>query len=149
RGAALVLMHTRGRSREMYEHAHYENVARDVARELLRSVERAIGHGISWDRLILDPGLGFAKQATHSFSALAALEDLAALGRPLLVGPSRKSFLSMAAGPRAPADRDWATAAAVTAAILGGAHLVRVHRVADMVDVVGVADAIRDHAPRS
>jgi dihydropteroate synthase len=71
---------------------------------------------------------------------------LAALGRPLLVGPSRKSFLTMATGRQPAADRDWATAAAATAAVLGGAHIVRLHRVADMVDVLRVADAVRDHA---
>ena len=68
---------------------------------------------------------------------------MAALGRPLLVGASRKSFLTSAAGPLAPVERDWPTAAAVTAAILGGAHIVRVHRVEEMVQVARVADAIR------
>ena len=75
--------------------------------------------GIGWDRLILDPGLGFAKRPEHSFAVLAATSRLAALGRPLLVGPSRKSFLTAATGPLPAADRDWATAAAVTAAVLG------------------------------
>lgn len=146
RGAALVLMHTRGRSRDMYGKAQYGDVTTDVARELQRSIERAIGHGVRWDRLVIDPGLGFAKQAVHSFEALAATDRFASLGRPVLVGPSRKSFLTSATGAR-PADaRDWATAAAVTAAVLGGAHIVRVHRVPEMVDVVRVADAIRDHA---
>jgi dihydropteroate synthase len=149
RGAALVLMHTRGRSGDMYKHASYDDVTADVTRELQRSVERAIGHGIGWNRLILDPGLGFAKQAAHSFTALAELNRFAALGRPLLVGPSRKSFLASAAGSSAPGDRDWATAAAVTAAVMAGAHIVRVHRVAEMVQVVRVADAVRNahHAP--
>jgi dihydropteroate synthase len=143
RGAALVLMHTRGRSREMYQRATYQNVADEIARELSRAVERAIGAGVAWDRLLLDPGLGFAKRAEHSFEALAELPQLSRLGRPLLVGPSRKSFLTAAVGPRAAEDRDWATAAATTAAVLGGAHIVRVHRVAEMVQVVRVADAVR------
>ena len=143
RRAALVLMHTRGRPREMYHEARYSDVVAEVGRELQRRVERAIGAGVTWDRLIVDPGLGFAKQAAHSFTALAALDTLAGLGRPLLVGPSRKSFLTLAAGARPAAERDWATAAAVTAAVLAGAHIVRVHRVAEMVQVVKVADAIR------
>jgi dihydropteroate synthase len=143
RGAAVVLMHTRGRSGDMYAEAQYGDVAAEVARELQRSVERAIGHGVPWDQIVLDPGLGFAKKAAHSFDALASLDRLAMLGRPLLVGPSRKSFLTSAAGARPAADRDWATAAAVSAAVLGGAHIVRVHRVAEMVQVVRVADAIR------
>ncbi len=147
RGAALVLMHTRGRSRDMYVEARYDDVASEVTRELQRSMERAVGLGVRWDGLMIDPGLGFAKQAAHSFAALAALERFAGLGRPLLVGPSRKSFLTAAAGPQPAAERDWATAAAVTAAVLGGAHIVRVHRVAEMVQVVRVTDAIRTSAP--
>jgi dihydropteroate synthase len=146
RGAALVLMHTRGRSGAMYELATYDDATGEVARELQRAVERAVGAGVDWGRLVLDPGLGFAKRAEHSFSVLAGLWRLASLGRPLLVGPSRKSFLTAAAGPHEAADRDWATAAAVTAAVLGGAHIVRVHRVAEMAQVVRVADAIRDAA---
>jgi dihydropteroate synthase len=149
RGAALVLMHTRGRSRDMYHEAHYSDVATDVTRELQRSVERAVGCGIALDRLIVDPGLGFAKRAQHSLIALAQTERFAALGRPLLVGPSRKSFLTAATGDRAVSDREWATAAAVTAAVLAGAHIVRVHSVPEMVDVVRVADAIRDHAQQA
>ena len=145
-GAALVLMHTRGRSRDMYVEARYNDVAREVAEELQHSIERAINHGVSWDHLVIDPGLGFAKQAAHSFAALASLETFAALGRPVLAGPSRKSFLTAAAGKRPAAERDWATAAAVTAAVLGGAHIVRVHRVREMLEVVRVADAIRTHA---
>jgi dihydropteroate synthase len=142
-GAALVLMHTRGRSRDMYLEARYDDVVSDVARELQRSMERAIDHGVAFDRLVIDPGLGFAKTAEHSMTALARLGSFAALGRPLLSGPSRKSFLTSATGPLLPDDRDWATAAAVTASVLAGAHIVRVHRVREMVQVVRVADALR------
>jgi dihydropteroate synthase len=146
RRAALVLMHTRGRSRDMYRQARYDDVVGDVARELQRGVERAIGYGIRLDRLIIDPGLGFAKQAAHSLEALAKLAGFADLGRPVLAGPSRKSFLTAATGARAAAERDWATAAAVTTAVLSGAHIVRVHRVKEMADVVRVADGVRHAA---
>lgn len=149
RGAALVLMHTRGRSGDMYRQATYDDVVVDVTRELQRSVERAIGCGVGWDRIVVDPGLGFAKRAEHSYSALAALDRFAALGRPLLVGASRKSFLAAAApgvSTSAGPERDWATAAAVTVAVMAGAHIVRVHRVSEMVQVVRVADAIRNRA---
>jgi dihydropteroate synthase len=146
RGAAVVLMHTRGRSRRMYDEARYVDVVHDVGRDLQRSVERAVGRGVAWDRLILDPGLGFAKKAVHSMTALAHLDAFAALGRPILSGPSRKSFLTSAIGAAAPAERDWATTAAVTASVLAGAHIVRVHRVAAMVHVVRVADALRQAA---
>jgi dihydropteroate synthase len=146
RGAALVLMHTRGRSRDMYGEAQYTDVVREVASELQRSVERAIGRGVAWDRLVIDPGFGFAKKAADSMTVLAHLDDFAALGRPVLAGPSRKSFLTSATGALAAADRDWATAAAVTASVLAGAHIVRVHRVAEMTQVVRVADALRANA---
>jgi dihydropteroate synthase len=135
----------RGRPSDMYAHAGYDDVATDVARDLTRAVERAISRGVAWDRLILDPGLGFAKRAAASAAALAGLRTLASLGRPLLVGPSRKSFLTAAVGDVPAPERDWATAAAVTAAALGGAHIVRVHAVPEMVQVVRVADMIRGH----
>ena len=143
RRAALVLMHMRGRPSDMYQQARYDDVVIDVGRELQRRIERALGNGVAWDRLIVDPGLGFAKRAEHSLAVLARLETIAGLGRPLLVGPSRKSFLTQPTGSIPPAERDWATAGAVTAAVLGGAHIVRVHRVAEMAQVVKVADAVR------
>jgi dihydropteroate synthase len=147
RGAALVLMHTRGRSRDMYIEARYDDVVSEVSRELQRSVERAVGAGVSWERIVIDPGLGFAKQASHSMTALAATDRFASLGRPILVGASRKSFLTSATGPLPAPERDWATSAAVTASVLGGAHIVRVHRVREMIHVVRVADAIRNAVP--
>jgi dihydropteroate synthase len=142
-GAGLILMHARGRSRDMYKEAHYTSVSAEVGSELRASLERALAAGARRDSLVIDPGLGFAKRPEHSYAALASLPEFAALGRPLLVGPSRKSFLSAAIGERAPGGRDMATAAAVTAAVLLGAHIVRVHNVPDMVDVVRVADAVR------
>ena len=147
--AAVVLMHNRGRSREMYREALYEDAAAEVVRELGERLDAAVAAGIPADRIVLDPGLGFAKRAEHSFDVLAGLELLAALGRPVLVGPSRKSYLKAAIGEREPADRDWATAAAVTAAVLHGAHIVRVHSVGPMVEVVKTADAIRAAADRT
>jgi dihydropteroate synthase len=90
--------------------------------------------------------VGFAKRTPHSYGVLARLSELgAALDRPLLVGASRKSFLREATGGRPAPERDWATAAAVTAAVLGGAHIVRVHAVAEMLQVVRAAEEIRRH----
>jgi len=146
RGCPVMLMHTRGRPAEMYAQADYQDVAREVSSDLARSVERAIAFGVARDRIFVDPGLGFAKRAEHSLIALAQIDRLAALGFPIVVGPSRKSFLAATAGARDPQDRDWPTAAAVTAAVLGGAHVVRVHRVDRMVPVVRMADAIRGAA---
>lgn len=142
-GAALVLMHTRGRSREMYEKAVYADVVREVIEELGAAIDRATRAGVDRAQIVVDPGFGFAKRADHSFGLLARLERLTELDRPILSGPSRKSFLKVALGERMPADREWGTAAAVTASVLFGAHIVRVHGVREMVDVVRVADGIR------
>ena len=141
---ALVLMHSRGQSSDMYAEARYRDVVEEVTSELGVSIERAAAAGIGPDRLILDPGIGFAKRAAHSYGLLARLPEVAArLHRPLLVGPSRKSFMNDALGRRPPLERDWGTAAAVTAAVLAGVHIVRVHAVDQMVQVVRVAEQIR------
>jgi dihydropteroate synthase len=142
RRAAVVLMHTRGRSAAMYAEAHYADVVSDVTRELGARVQAAEAAGIARDRIIVDPGLGFAKQASHTLAMLAGLEALQALERPVLSGPSRKSFLEAGLGHVPPDRRVWGTAAAVTASILGGAHIVRVHDVREMAEVARVADAI-------
>lgn len=142
-GAALVLMHTRGRSKTMYQLANYEHVVDEVRDELEQAIGGATSAGVSRDAIILDPGFGFAKLAEHSYTLLALLPQLAELDRPILSGPSRKSFLKVALGDRAPADREWGTAAAVAASVLLGAHIVRVHGVTNMVDVVRVTDRLR------
>jgi dihydropteroate synthase len=145
-GAALVLMHMRGTPATMASHAEYRDVVQEVTRELRESVSLAAAAGIAAAGVILDPGIGFAKRPAHSYGVLARLPELAsALGRPLLVGPSRKSFLTAALGNRPAVERDWGTAAAVTAAVLAGAHIVRVHAVAEMSQVVRVAEEIRRH----
>lgn len=142
-GAAVVLMHNRGRSDDMYRHADYENAPIEIAAELRLALARAGDAGIPLESTILDPGLGFAKRAGHSYAALAHLSTLAALDRPILSGPSRKSFLTEALGDTPPSAREWGTAAAVAASVLLGAHIVRVHGVEAMRDVVRVADRIR------
>jgi dihydropteroate synthase len=148
-GAALILMHTRGRSRGMYELATYEHAPQDVARELQQAIDRAAAAGVARESIVIDPGFGFAKRAEHSIAVLAHLDTLAALDRPILSGPSRKSFLKLAIGEQPPGDREWATAAAITASVLFGAHIVRVHGVREMIDVVRVADLIRDARMKS
>ncbi len=147
--AGLVLMHTRGRPAEMYAQASYGDVIEDVAAELRAGIERALAAGVAHECLVIDPGIGFAKRAAHSLTLLARLDDpaLVALDCPVLSGPSRKSFLLAALGDCQPAGRDWGTAAAITASILHGAHIVRVHAVREMVQVARVADAILAAAP--
>jgi dihydropteroate synthase len=144
--APLILMHTRGRSRDMYQQATYDDVVDEVIDELGQSIAFAVGAGVPREQLLVDPGLGFAKEPAHSYEALARLERFSELNRPLVVGASRKGFLTRPLGHDVPAaDRDWATAAAVAASIAGGAHIVRVHAVREMRHVVRVADEIRKY----
>jgi dihydropteroate synthase len=143
RRAAVVLMHNRGRSADMYAQAEYADVAGEIVRDLRARIREAEAAGIPRDAIIVDPGLGFAKRAKHTFEALANLSSLAALERPVLCGPSRKSFLRAALGDVPARERLWGSAAAVTAAVLLGAHIIRVHDVTEMVQVVRVADRIR------
>jgi len=143
RHVPAILMHTRGRPENMYAHAEYGDVVADVIADLKKAIARAEDYGVSRERMIVDPGVGFAKRGNQSLQVLAGLGRFLELGRPLLVGPSRKSFMAAATGPLAPEDRDWATAAAVTAAILGGAHIVRVHAVDKLIHTIRVADALR------
>ena len=141
--AALILMHNRGRSREMYERAVYTDVVVEVRSELEQAINRALAGGVRREAIVLDPGFGFAKRPEHSFALLANLPALSVLDRPLLSGPSRKSFLKAALGERLPADREWGTAAAVATSIALGCHIIRVHNVPAMVDVVRVAERLR------
>ena len=144
--AALVLMHTRGRSRDMYKEAVYHEVVDEVLDELRESMAFATGAGVALERIIIDPGLGFAKEPAHTYEVLARLDEFSELGRPLLVGPSRKRFLNRPLGADVPAAaREWATAAAVAAAVFAGAHIVRVHAVREMAQVARVSDEIRKY----
>ena len=146
RGGAIVLTHTRGRPKTMYADAIYDDVLSEVGAELKASVALAQEAGVAVERILVDPGLGFAKRPEHSYRVLAGVSELAeALARPVLIGPSRKSFMLHALDARPAAERDWGTAAAVTAAVLAGAHIVRVHAVKEMVQVVRVAEEIRRH----
>ena len=145
RGCPAVLMHLRGGFGEMHRAPAYGDVMGEVVGELALAVARAEAKGVPRDRLILDPGIGFSKDAGHSLEALRRLPEMAALDRPILVGPSRKSFIGRVLG-RPPEGWLMGTAAAVAAAVLFGAHVVRVHDVAAMADVVRVCDAIRGDA---
>ena len=146
-GVPIVLMHTRGRSRDMYKQAVYSEVVDEVLDEVRESIAFAAGAGIPKEHMLVDPGLGFAKETPHSYEVLARLHQFAELGRPVVVGPSRKTFLTRPLARRDPdaAARDWATTAAVTAAVLCGAHIVRVHAVRELAEVVRVADEIRKY----
>jgi len=141
RGVPAVLMHMRGSFEDMHRHPAYRDVGAEVAAELREALERATSAGVSRDALIVDPGLGFSKSADHTLEALSRLDALGVLDRPILVGPSRKSFIGRVLD-RPVEERIFGTAAAVAAAVLGGAHVVRVHDVQPMVDVARVCDAV-------
>jgi len=144
--APIILMHTRGRSRDMYKQAVYSEVVDEVLDELRESIAFAGGAGIPKESVLVDPGLGFAKEPVHNYEVLGRLGEFGDLGRPLVAGPSRKGFLTKPLPKELSAsERDWPTAAAVTAAVLAGAHIVRVHAVREMTSVVRVADEIRKY----
>ncbi len=142
----VILMHMRGVPRTMQKGPFARDALRDVLSGLRTALARARRAGLAKRQIILDPGIGFGKSFRQNYELLARLPKLATLGCPLLVGPSRKTFigatLAGAAAPAPPEERVWGTAATVAAAILGGAHIVRVHDVAEMVQVARVADAI-------
>ena len=146
RGAALVLVHMRGSPRSMHKGPFARDVIRDIAQGLRASIAGARRAGISESKLLLDPGIGFGKNYKQNFETLARLPELARLGCPLVVGASRKMFIGWALGDKRqvwPAEkRQWGTAAAVTTAILNGAHIVRVHDVSEMAQIARVADSV-------
>jgi dihydropteroate synthase len=145
RGVPAVLMHLRGTFSTMHREPRYRDVMGEVTAELGEALARAEQAGIRRDQTIVDPGLGFAKDAGHTLEVLRRLAELAELGRPVLVGPSRKSFIGRVL-ERPEGERVLGTAAAVAACVLAGAHVVRVHDVREMVDVARVCDAIRGEA---
>ena len=140
--AYVVLGHMRGTPAEMQGHARYTDVVREVKSELSERIDAAIAAGVAGTHILVDPGLGFAKSGAHNLALLAGLAEIAALGMPVVVGASRKSFLGALTG-RDAGDRETATAAANTAAILNGAAMVRVHDVRTQKDAIAVADAIK------
>jgi dihydropteroate synthase len=146
-GVPFVVMHWRGQSIDMNNRAVYDDVVAEVVAELRQALDRAVAGGIAAERIVLDPGLGFAKNAAHDLALIAHLAELRALGRPLLVAASRKRFLGRVlagtAGDPPPArERDAATAAVSAIAAREGAWAVRVHEVAASADAVRVARAI-------
>ena len=141
--ADLILMHSRGTVSDMatYDRASYEDVAGEVTRELGEAVKVAEGRGVTRDHLLVDPGLGFSKRPEHNVEMLRRLDVLAALGLPIMVGPSRKRFLGQLTGKDV-GDRDRATAAACVAAYFHGARFFRVHAVAVVREALQVAHAV-------
>jgi len=155
RRVPLILMHMRGEPRTMQAGPFARDVMKDVMQRLRKSVAAARRAGVAKSQIIVDPGIGFGKSFAQNYELLQKLPQLAKLGYPLLVGASRKGFLGATLArdrkPASPEERIWGTAATVTASILNGAHIVRVHDVAEMAQVARVADCLRDpkHRPKN
>ncbi len=146
-GVPFVVMHWRGHSQTMQDHASYQDVVAEVCRELTDRMDDLCAQGVARDQLILDPGFGFAKLAEHNWSLLAHLDAVQSLGQPVLVGASRKTFLGRLGVPadggvRPPLHRDAATAATTVIAGLAGVWGVRVHDVSSSVDALRVVAAM-------
>jgi dihydropteroate synthase len=142
RGVPAVLMHLRGAFASMHQAPSYSDVMTEVVSELRQALGRAEAAGVPAAQVILDPGIGFSKTAAHSLEVLRRLPEMSVLDRPVLAGPSRKSFIGRVLDLPV-TERLMGTAAAVAASVLGGAHLVRVHDVGPMLQVVRMCDAIR------
>jgi dihydropteroate synthase len=142
----VVLMHMQGTPERMQDDPRYGDPVRDIAAFLGRQMDRLIRAGISAERIAVDPGIGFGKRLEHNLALLARLPELAALGRPVLVGLSRKSFLGRLTG-REVGGRLAGSLGALAYAVLHGAHIVRVHDVEETCDVVEVLAKLRREEP--
>jgi dihydropteroate synthase len=140
--AALVLMHMKGQPSNMQKgHLEYDNLMGEIAEFLIKSSEKAIKAGIEKKSIVIDPGIGFGKTAQDNYTIINNLSELKALGMPIMIGTSRKSFIGKITGEE-PQERREGTAATVTAAIMNGCHIIRVHDIAAMKKVAAVTDAI-------
>lgn len=141
-GAGLVLMHIQGTPADMQHNPHYQNVMAEILAFLQQQIRFAVESGVKPEQIVVDPGIGFGKRLQDNLTILGQLQMLQACGAPILIGPSRKSFIGQIL--EAPTnDRLEGTSAAVTAAILNGASIVRVHDVKEMKRVARIADAIK------
>ena len=138
----LILMHMRGEPRTMQTQPFARDAMRNVIRDLKKAAGLAIGNGVKKSQLVLDPGIGFGKSFSQNYELIARFPELARLGFPILAGPSRKGFIGRTLGGVPESERAFGTAAAVTACILQGAHIVRVHYVREMAQVARVADML-------
>lgn len=140
-GCAVVLMHRRGTPETMQRSPRYGSLFDEILDELGERVAAAKAEGVPGERILVDPGIGFGKRLEDNLALHRHLPEMRNLGRPILIGPSRKAFLGAVTGREAP-ERAFGTAAAVAAGVFGGAHVIRVHDVKEMRDVVRAASAI-------
>lgn len=141
-GVPIILMHLRGNPQTMQTLTDYQDLMREIWEFLQQRIQAAIAAGVKPDKIAVDPGIGFAKTASQSLEILRRLPELRSLGCPILVGPSRKSFIGKILDQPDPQKRIWGTAAACSAAIAGSADILRIHDGPQMREVCRVADAI-------
>jgi dihydropteroate synthase len=142
-GCPVVLMHMQGSPADMQIEPCYEDVVGEITAFLAQAVDRAIAAGVQRERVIIDPGIGFGKKLEHNLEILCNLGQLSCLDLPILMGTSRKSFIGRVLGLESPAQRIWGTAATVAVAVVDGVHILRVHDVAQMVQVAKMAYTVR------
>jgi dihydropteroate synthase len=141
-GVPIILMHLRGTPATMQQHTDYDDLMGEIYSFLEHQIDNAIAAGVSHAHIAIDPGIGFAKTYPQNLEILRRIPELRPLGCPILIGPSRKSFIGWILDQPDPAQRTWGTAAACCGAIAGGADLLRVHDGKEMVEVSRVADAL-------
>ena len=140
----VVIMHIKGMPKDMQQNPFYEALIPEIMDYLREGIRIAIGSGISEDKLIIDPGIGFGKTFDHNLEIINKLHEFTLLEKPILIGPSRKAFIGRILGDAPVTYRLEGTAAAVAISIINGANIIRVHDVKEMVKVAKVADAIKN-----
>ncbi|PZD71916.1 Dihydropteroate synthase [Acaryochloris thomasi RCC1774] len=143
----IILMHLRGTSQTMQQLTDYNDLLSDISKALEQQIAAAVEAGVDRSAIALDPGIGFAKTGPQNIEILRRLQDFQRLGCPILVGPSRKSFIGHILDKDSPQERVWGTAAACCSAIAGRADILRIHDGAEIADVCRVADAIWRTSP--
>jgi dihydropteroate synthase len=143
-GASVVLMHMQGQPADMQKAPRYRNALREIRDYLARRIEACLAAGIPLERLCVDPGIGFGKTVQHNLQLLSRLDDLRSLGVPVLLGPSRKSFIGSVSRQEPPEHRLGGSLAAALAGLARGAAILRVHDVAETVQAVAVWHAIEN-----
>jgi len=144
RKAPSIIMHMKGTPRNMQENPEYEDVVSEIMAFFRERIEMAVEAGLPEEFLIIDPGIGFGKTLEHNLEIIRSLADFKTLGRPILIGTSRKAFIGKILGDLPPTKRLEGTAATVAVSIMNGANIVRVHDVKEMTHVAKMADAILD-----
>ncbi len=139
----LILMHIRGTPETMQKDVHYDSLFSEILQSLRESIQKAESAGVDPDQIVIDPGIGFGKTLEHNLLILKHLSEFRILGKPILVGTSRKSFIGKILKAEQVSDRLEGTLASIAIGVLNGAHIVRCHDVLEAKKAIAVADAIR------